>query len=173
LDQYMKHKLKLNFVRYMDDVIILGTKDKLNFARNKILDFIKWEKLILNPKKISFNVADDGLKFVGYKIKDNIIFVWKKIKKSFLRFSDLLDSIKNKNYRLTNYDIKRIDSMYSSRIWCFKITDFWKNFILKRGNTDFLRGGNANNGLNTGVFTLNLNRAETNQNHNVGARCVQ
>jgi len=35
-----------------------------------------------------------------------------------------------------------------------------------------LRGGNWNNGVNTGVFTTNLNNGPTNTNTNVGFRCV-
>jgi hypothetical protein len=171
LDQYIKHKLKLRFVRYMDDVVILWTKNELNFTKNKIMEFIGKEKLILNPQKISFNLVRDWIKFVWYKIKDSKIFVWKKIKKSFLVFTDFLNDMKYRNYNLTLCDVKRIDSMYFSRTWCFKITDFWENFVRCRENTDFLRGGNANNAANAGIFTLNLNRTATNQNRNVGFRC--
>jgi hypothetical protein len=35
-----------------------------------------------------------------------------------------------------------------------------------------LRGGNWNNGVNTGVFTTNLNNGPTNTNTNIGFRCV-
>lgn len=35
-----------------------------------------------------------------------------------------------------------------------------------------LRGGNWNNGVNTGVFTANLNNGPTNTNTNIGFRCV-
>ncbi len=35
-----------------------------------------------------------------------------------------------------------------------------------------LRGGNWNNGTNTGVFTANLNNDPSNTNTNIGFRCV-
>lgn len=36
----------------------------------------------------------------------------------------------------------------------------------------FIRGGNWNNGANTGAFTLNLNNAPSNTNNNIGFRCA-
>lgn len=36
----------------------------------------------------------------------------------------------------------------------------------------FLRGGNWNNGANTGSFTLNLNNTPSNTNTNIGFRCT-
>ena len=36
----------------------------------------------------------------------------------------------------------------------------------------FLRGGNWNNGANTGLFTLNLNNSPSNSNGNIGFRCA-
>jgi hypothetical protein len=36
-----------------------------------------------------------------------------------------------------------------------------------------LRGGNWNNGVNAGAFTLNLNWDTANQNNNVGFRCAR
>jgi len=41
------------------------------------------------------------------------------------------------------------------------------------GNTYFIRGANANNGSNAGVFTLNLNWNAGNANRNVGFRCAR
>ena len=173
LDQYLKHKLKIKFVRYMDDILLLGKKEELKEAKKLIIDFVLNDKLILNPKKISFNLLSDWIKFVWYVLKDNKIFVWKKIKKWFLNFFDYLENNQNIIKYLNKDDIKRINSMYFSRIGSFKISSYWMNFIKKRGNIDFLRGGNSNNAANTGLFTLNLNRSDTNQNRNVGFRCSQ
>jgi len=36
----------------------------------------------------------------------------------------------------------------------------------------FLRGGNWNNGDNSGAFTLNLNNAPGDRNNNIGFRCA-
>lgn len=40
LDQLLKHKLKVKFIRYMDDIIILWDLEKLNFVKKQIFDFI-------------------------------------------------------------------------------------------------------------------------------------
>ena len=56
LDQFLKHKLKVKFVRYMDDIVMLWTKENLNYIKSEIFKFIEKDKLILNPKKISFNL---------------------------------------------------------------------------------------------------------------------
>lgn len=171
LDQYLKHKLKIRFVRYMDDIVMIWNKKKLNYVRDEIIEFIKQDKLILNPKKISLNLVNDGVNFVWYKIINDKIFVWKKIKKSYLKFTDYLEKFKPKANYLNTNDLERIKSMYFSRTWTFKITSYWEKYISKRGNTDFIRGANANNGAHAGVFTLNLNRSTANQNRNVGFRC--
>lgn len=70
-------------------------------------------------------------------------------------------------------DIKKINNSLQSRLGVFTHSSFWLNYLKKRENTDFLRGGNANNEANAGVFTLNLNWSASNQNRNVGFRCSQ
>jgi len=129
LDQFLKHDLKVKFVRYMDDIVILWTKEKLNFVKKEIFDFIKKDKLILNPRKISFNLVLDWIKFVWYRVVNNRIYVWERIKKSFLKFNDSLEQIFKLN--LSKDDLKRINSMYFSRAWCFKITDYWEKYLDK------------------------------------------
>jgi len=134
LDQFLKHNLKVKFVRYMDDIVILWTKEKLNFVKEEIFKFIEKDKLILNPKKISFNIISDWIVFVWYKILDDKTYVWKRIKKSFLKFWDSLYELKEKNLKLNKDDFSRLQSMYYSRLWCFKITDFWDNYVEKVRN---------------------------------------
>ena len=53
----------------------------------------------------------------------------KRIKKSFLNFWDSLKELKQKKIKLNKNDILRLQSMYYSRFWCFKITDFGNNYI--------------------------------------------
>lgn len=171
LDQFLKHKLKVKFVRYMDDIVILGDLKTLNFTKKEIFDFVKTEKLILNPKKINLNLISDGIKFVWYRIKWWKIFVWKSTKNKLNKFLDILWNLDLEI--LEENDIKKINNSMQRRLWVFSHSSFWLNYFKKRENTDFLRGGNGNNEANAGVFTLNLNRSATNQNNNVGFRCSQ
>lgn len=129
LDQFIKHKLKLRFVRYMDDIVLLGTKTELNFAKIKIFDFVKKEKLILNPKKISFNLVDDWLKFVWYRIKNFKIYVWKRMRLSLLKFKDSLNDFYKTDIKINKNDKLRIRSKLYSRFWSFKNSCFWENYL--------------------------------------------
>jgi len=136
-DQFIKHTLKISFVRYMDDVILIGDKATLQASRTRIDDFVKSQKLILHPKKVSFHPVAPWVRFAGYEIRDDNIFAGKRIKLSFQRFMDTYE----KNYQdITDPDRNIrlwISSKYFSRTWCFKITNFWTNYIAQRGIVDF------------------------------------
>ncbi len=172
-DQYLKHKLKVLFVRYMDDVIIIGTKNEIKKQKQNMFDFLLKEKLILHPNKISFHPILNGVKFTGYVIKNNQIYAWKRIKSSFQKFMDKTENLDFQKLNLRLEDRKSIISKYFSRTWCFNITNFWNNYLKQRGIIDFIRGANWNNTSNAGVFTLNLNWNAGNTNNNVGFRCAK
>lgn len=131
LDQFIKHNLKLRFVRYMDDIVIIWTKNDLNLAKQEIFEFVEKEKLILNPKKTSFNLVDDTIKFVWYKIKNWKIFVWKRMILKLLKFNDKLKEFNKLKLNLTKQDTLRIRSMLYSRFWSFKNSSFWENYLKK------------------------------------------
>ncbi len=63
-----------------------------------------------------------------------------------------LENIDINKLNLTEENKVTIESKYYSRIWAFKITNYGDRYISRRENIDFIRGGNANNGANTGVF---------------------
>lgn len=130
LDQFLKHTLKAKFVRYMDDIVIIWSKNELNKISKEIYDFIKHEKLILNPKKISFNLISDWLSFVGYKIKNNKIYVWKNTKNKTNKFIDKLSKI-NLDVFVDN-DKKRIKSSLYSRLGVFTHSSFGLNYFKSR-----------------------------------------
>ena len=155
----------------MDDIVILWDLKTLNCVKSEIYDFVKKEKLILNPKKISLNLVSDGIKFVWYKIKWWKVYVWKHAKNKTNKFLDVSESLKL--WFLQENDFKKINSSLKRRLWVFTHSSFWLNYFKKRGDTDVLRGGNANNGANTGIFTLNLNWVTTTANQDVGFRCSQ
>jgi len=48
-----------------------------------------------------------------------------------------------------------------------------KGSASKQAARGFIRGGNWNNGVNSGAFTLNLNNAPANTNTNIGFRCAR
>ena len=72
IDQYAKHKLKLQYYgRYVDDIVIYGySGQELNIICQQI-DNYAHEKLEikLHPRKTSINKIEHGVNFVGYIIK--------------------------------------------------------------------------------------------------------
>ena len=76
LDHYIVHNLKCkNYVRYMDDFIIIDNDlDKLRYAQKKIIEILNNEyKLIVNPKKTCICNLRSGFSFLGFtfKLKNN------------------------------------------------------------------------------------------------------
>lgn len=127
LDQFLKHKLKVKFVRYMDDILILWDLETLNNAKKEVLDFILTQKLILNPKKISLNLVTDSIKFVWYKIKWWKIYVWKISKNKINKFLDILDNLNIEVFKES--DLKRINNSLQSRFWVFSHSSFWLSYF--------------------------------------------
>lgn len=71
LDQYCKHVLHLHFyIRYMDDIIILGSsKEELAAIRDSIATFLERELNLRLNHKTSIQPLSHGVEFVG-------VFVW-------------------------------------------------------------------------------------------------
>lgn len=144
----------------MDDVIILGSKEEIFASVEPLREFCLAEKLILRKEKIKIHPIRDGVKFCGYDIIDGKLFAGKRIRLGFQHFMDRLDALSEKEKlspTLTKSDRNRLRSVYASRKGCFALTSGGSSYIESRGSAEFIRGGNANNGTNDGVFTLNLN----------------
>lgn len=160
LDQYVKHGLKLRFVRYMDDIVLVGEKSEILASVPKIRDFCLREKLILRPDKTKVHPVRDGVKFVGYDIRDSRIFVGKRIRSGYQKFMDRMETsgiLDGQSSLFSENDILRLRSMQASRVGHFALSPSGSAYLAMRGSIEFIRGGNANNGTNAGIFTLNLN----------------
>lgn len=137
LDAFVKHTLKINgYFRYMDDLLLFWDKNELQNAKQKIIDFVDKElDLFINPKKVSFNLVNDGVNFVWFKILSNKIYVLKRTKLKILKFIDNLEKIDLSIFDTKN--LNKIRSSYYSRLGNFKHSSFWVNFLKQRGNIDF------------------------------------
>ena len=72
IDQYAKHTLKLKYyVRYVDDISILGGCGSELHKKYQLLDEFAYRKLGLrfHPNKKEINKIDRGINFVGYIVK--------------------------------------------------------------------------------------------------------
>ncbi len=70
LDQYCKHILKIKmYVRYVDDMIIIGEKKELALLRDSIRLFLQEHlHLDLNERKTVIRPVSMGIEFVGYRV---------------------------------------------------------------------------------------------------------
>ena len=84
LDQYVKHKLKINYyIRYVDDFVILHyNRDMLDKYKMEVNNFLKEKlKIELHPDKSKIICLDEGINFLGFRI----FYYHKLLKKSNLR----------------------------------------------------------------------------------------
>jgi len=88
LDQYVKHKLKINhYLRYCDDFVILeDNPKKLVEIQDQIESFLAEHlKLSLHPNKIVIRKLSQGIDFLGYVILPHYRTLRTKTKKKMFK----------------------------------------------------------------------------------------
>lgn len=90
LDHFIKEKLKVKYIRYMDDGLLLSNDKKhLKYCLKEITKITNRYKLKLNNKTQIINVSKNGIDFLGFRfyiINNKIIMkVRNKTKKKFKR----------------------------------------------------------------------------------------
>lgn len=144
----------------MDDVLIVGSRSEILASMDRIREFCLGENLILRAEKTKIHPIRDGVKFCGYEIREGRLLAGRRIRLGFQRFMDVLADVSEAEKIqpvLNRSDWDRLRSIHASRSGCFRVTDPGLAYAKTRGTAEFIRGGNANNGTNDGVFTLNLN----------------
>ncbi|OQX20830.1 MAG: hypothetical protein BWK75_04510 [Candidatus Altiarchaeales archaeon A3] len=69
LDYFVKHKLKIkNYVRYVDDFVILQNKQKLCEIKTQVIEFLRTLKLEIHSEKANIFPVKHGIDFLGYGI---------------------------------------------------------------------------------------------------------
>src|SRR3989344_3043863 len=142
LDYFVKHELKVKYyIRYVDDFVILHeNKNKLNFYKNQIKEFLK-----------------NNLKIELHKDKSKIFFIRKGI--TFLGFRHFyFYTILNKNKRKhVNNKIKDIIKEYKEMEDYKKLMQRFESILshLEIGNTYYLRN-NFIVKLNNNINMLNI-----------------
>ena len=117
LDQFVKREIKCkNYIRYVDDFILLGESKELNDAEAKINQFLKMKlDLELNLRKTKLQPVVSGLDFLGYFVKSNYVLVRKRVvikfKNKLLKCCKLLSA---KDAGATAKDAKTILAMLNS-----------------------------------------------------------
>ena len=70
LDHFVKEQLRVpGYVRYVDDFLVLGrSAAELHEVREAIADFLRADRLRLNPHKTVVSRSVDGVRFLGYRL---------------------------------------------------------------------------------------------------------
>jgi hypothetical protein len=142
LDQFIKHTLKVkNYVRYVDDFILLGSKPQLEIWQQEIINFLKENlSLKLKDEKI-LQPIDSGIDFLGYITYPHYKLVRKRVVHNCYK---KLKHWQNSNIIKTNtgciIDLNKdnthtLNSMLSSYIGHFKHAKYYK--ILEQKTKQF------------------------------------
>lgn len=68
LDHYLHHELKVPFARYMDDIVVLGTRDgHLREVKEAVSEFAA-NRLHLEISRWNISATTQGINFLGYRI---------------------------------------------------------------------------------------------------------
>lgn len=105
MDHFIKEVLKIKyFVRYQDDFLLFHpSKQYLKYCLDKIEDFLKNEKLVLNKKTRI------------YKSSNNFIFLGRKVNGNYAKYRIVNKKIKNRHYLYKTNKIK-LSSLVSTLI---------------------------------------------------------
>ena len=112
-DHFVKETLHIKgYVRYQDDMLLFHESNKyLKECLAKIVDFLKQEDLMLNPKTRI------------YKNTDNFIFLGRNKYGNYAKYRTIKRKLKKKKYLYTSNKISL--SSYTSSLICYK-------YLLKR-----------------------------------------
>ncbi len=98
LDYFVKHRLKAKYyIRYVDDFVILdASRERLEFYKSEINEFLKTIKLELHPEKSRVYPLHRGVNLLGFRIFYYYKLPYKRNKRRFLsRLETLLEAYKN------------------------------------------------------------------------------
>jgi RNA-directed DNA polymerase len=136
IDWYIVQELKPKvYARYMDDFLLIDTKENLLSWQFYIIQKLKDHHLTVIPRKVQINTISHGIPFLGFKIIENNwkvkVFVNGKNKRKFWKTLDKVQEYitKSENTYYTREEQQRILSVVESRKWLFKHTDVYENIF--------------------------------------------
>lgn len=103
-------KLDVTYVRYSDDILIIGNEWKKGYAILK--ESLAQKQLILNPKKVEILSKDKWFQFLGFSIKNDKISLSKKRIKTFQKEIEIR-TIKSKHTDIDQITKKINDYLYT------------------------------------------------------------
>lgn len=100
LDHFIKRDLKVKYYsRYVDDFVVLGSKEDLSIVYNKILLFLNKKCIYLNKKKTIKHSVYRGVDFIGFISKPNHLEIRKSIMNKAVYYNKIKDYKKVNIYK--------------------------------------------------------------------------
>lgn len=115
-------KLKVYYVRYSDDLLVLGKEWQKAF--DVIKTILSEMEMTLNPKKVEVVRKDRWIKFLGFNIKGNQITLSKNRVKSFQK------EIEKRTIKQRNITLKRAINQVNSYLYKGDGTYSWATSVL-------------------------------------------
>ena len=115
-------KLNVYYVRYSDDLLIIGTGWEVAFKI--IQNMLSEMKMTLNPKKVEIVYKDKWVKFLGFNIKGNQITLSKNRVKSFQH------EIEKRTIKSSKNTLKRALNQVNSYLYKGDGTYSWATSVL-------------------------------------------
>ena len=88
IDDTLSRMKDIYYVRYSDDILILGEEGKTKAAFDKLSELLAQKELKLNPKKVEVLRKDRWFKFLGFTLKGSRISLSKSRVKKFQKTID-------------------------------------------------------------------------------------
>ena len=88
IDDCLSKMPGIYYVRYSDDILILGEQNKTKKAFDKLSELLAQKELKLNPKKVEVLRKDRWFKFLGFTLKESHISLSKSRIKRFQKAID-------------------------------------------------------------------------------------
>lgn len=105
LDYFAKHKLKIKYyLRYVDDFVILESKQKLHEIKAQVMEFLKTLELEIHSKKAVIIPAKQGIGFLGFRIFHAHRLIRKENVKKFIKKLKIM----KEEYQINPLSYKRI-----------------------------------------------------------------
>ena len=100
LDEYFKNN-DIFYIRYSDDIIFFTDEDNIEYYKNKLLEIISLNKLIVNNDKVLYINPESYWEFLGFSFKSYTIDI------SDIALRKIKDKIKRASRKIYRWKIKK------------------------------------------------------------------
>ena len=127
VDELIGNLNNVTYVRYSDDILILGEEDEAMFAYGLLKTMLESKGLNVNPKKTEILEKNRWFKFLGFMLKGKSISLSKsRVKKFQKEIENRTIKAKNKSYKNVLHNVN--DYLYKGEYsWCGNVLTIINN----------------------------------------------